>query len=100
MTKFWSPRTNFIEGDNGVSVEVLGRTGIRYSEHGRSCFVDSEVLASPAIAVWPSGIRRWDPPHEDDLLTDDDRRRILQNIADAFASQDWGLELLDHGHLA
>jgi len=96
MTRFWSPRVNVVEGSNGVSVEVLGRTGIRYGEGRRSCFVDSEVLATPAIAVWPSGIRRWDPPHEDEPLTDDDRRRILQNIAEAFASQDWGLELLDH----
>ena len=96
MTKFSSPRANVVEGDNGVSVEVLGRTGIRYSEGERSCFVDSEVLATPAIAVWPSGIRRWDPPHADDPLTDDDRRRILQNIADAFASQEWGLRLIDH----
>jgi len=100
MTKFWSPRANVVEGSNGVSVEVLGRTGMRYSEGGRSCFVDSEVLASPAIAVWPSGIRRLDPPHEDDLLTEDDRRRILQNIADAFASQDWGLELIDRSDSA
>jgi len=96
MTRFWSPRVNVVEGSNGVSVEVLGRTGIRYGEGRRSCFVDSEVLATPAIAVWPSGIRRWDPPHEDEPLTDDDRRRILQNIAEAFASQDWGLEVLDH----
>ena len=99
MTRFWSPRTNVVEGNNGVTVEVLGRTGIRYSERGRSCFVDSEVLSSPAIVVWPSGIHRWDQPHEDDALTDDDRRRILKNISEAFASQDWGLELIDHSDL-
>ena len=29
-------------GDDGTSVEVLGRTGLRYTEDGRSCFVDSE----------------------------------------------------------
>lgn len=79
MANFSSPRANLLEDDNGVSIEVLGRTGIRYSERGRSCFVDSEVLATAAIAVWPSGIRRWDPPHADDPLTDDDRRRILDS---------------------
>jgi hypothetical protein len=100
VANYSSPRVNVIEGDNGVSVEVLGRTGLRYSEHGRSCSVDSEVLATPAIAVWPSGIRRWDPPHEDDPLTDEDRRRILQNIADAFASQEWGLRVIDHRNSA
>jgi hypothetical protein len=94
VATFWSPRTNVVESDTGISVEVLGRTGIRYGEGGRRCFVDSEVLAVPAIAVWPSGIRRWDPPHEKEPLTDDDRSRILANIADAFASQNWGLEIL------
>jgi immunity protein 74 of polymorphic toxin system len=96
VANFSSPRANLVEGDNGVSIEVLGRTGIRYSEGGRSCFVESEVLATPAIAVWPSGIRCWDPPHAEDPLTDDDRRRILQNIGDAFASQEWGLEIIYH----
>jgi hypothetical protein len=95
MANFSSPRANVVEGDNGVSIEVLGRTGIRYSEPGRSCLVDSEVLATPAVAVWPSGIRGRDPPHADAPLTDDDRRRILQSIADAFASQGWGLEVID-----
>jgi hypothetical protein len=100
MATFSSPRPNVVEGDNGVSVEVLGRTGIRYSEGGRSCSVDSEVLATPAIAVWPSGIRSWNPPHADEPLTDDDRRRILQNIAEAFGSQGWRLELIDRGDSA
>lgn len=86
-----------VEGDNGVRVEVLGRTGIRYSERGRSCFVDSEVLAIPTtIAVWESGIRQWDSPDDTDPLTDEDRKRILENIADAFASQEWTLELVDN----
>jgi hypothetical protein len=96
MSRFRSPRPNVIESDGGITIEVLGRTGIRYTEGGRSCFVDSEVLAVPAVAVWPSGIRRWEPPHEEELLTDADRERILRNIAEAFASQDWGLEILRH----
>lgn len=95
VASYTSPRVNVVEGDNGVRVEVLGRTGIRYTEGERTCFVDSEVLAIPAIAVWPSGIRSWDPPHAEEPLTDDDRQKILRNIADAFASQEWGLQVID-----
>jgi hypothetical protein len=93
---FWSPRTNVVESDDDITVEILGRTGIRYSENDRSCFVDSEVLATstPTIAVWPSGIRNWDEPHEHEPLTDGDRERVLANISAAFASQDWGLEII------
>jgi Immunity protein 74 len=94
VAKFWSPRTNVVESDDGVTVEVLGRTGIRYSERDRTCFVDSEVLAIPAVAVWPSGVRSWEPPHEHERLTDEDRERVLANIAAAFASQSWGLEII------
>jgi hypothetical protein len=94
MATFWSPRTNVVESDDGVVVEVLGRTGIRYRERDRSCFVDSEVLAVPAVAVWPSGIRNWESPHQHKPLTDEDRERILANIAAAFASQNWGLEII------
>jgi hypothetical protein len=32
---------------HGFSVEVLGRTGLRYREAGRQMFVDSEVLTGP-----------------------------------------------------
>ena len=83
-----------VESDDGVTVEVLGRTGIRYSERDRTCFVDSEVLAIPAVAVWPSGIRGWESPHEREPVTDEDRERILSNIAAAFASQDWALQII------
>jgi Immunity protein 74 len=94
MAEFRSPRANVVESDSGIAVEVLGRTGIRYTERGRSCFVDSEVLAIKAIAIWPSGIRSWDSPHEHEPLTEADRERILANIAEAFASQNWGLEII------
>jgi hypothetical protein len=99
VTKYLSPGPNVVEGEDGVRVEVLGRTGIRYTESSRSCFVDSEVLASAAIAVYVKGIRGWDPPHDDDPLTDDDRRRILENITDAFRPQQWEVELVDNADL-
>lgn len=52
---FSEPRANLIESDAGFSVEVLGQTGIRYSEGGRTAFVDSEVLAEPAT-ILPTAI--------------------------------------------
>jgi Immunity protein 74 len=83
---------NAIESNDGVTVEILGRTGIRYTEGERAYFVDSDVLATPAIAVSATRIRAWDDSHEVATLTDADRQRIFENIAEAFASQDWQLE--------
>jgi hypothetical protein len=46
------PEPNLIESSAGFSVRVLGRTGMRYIEGGRSVWIDSEVLGKPgAIAL-------------------------------------------------
>jgi hypothetical protein len=41
---FTIPRNNVIESDEGFSVEVLGRTGLLYTEGARSLQIDSEIL--------------------------------------------------------
>jgi hypothetical protein len=43
---FTIPKINVVAGDEGFSVEVLGRTGIEYREGGNAAFVDSEVLVT------------------------------------------------------
>jgi hypothetical protein len=70
------------------AVTVLGRTGLLYTEGGRSMFVDSEMLARPnGIAVYRESISRWDPPHEAGALTEGDRERILASIVAALRLQ-------------
>ena len=82
---FFVPRVNVIASDEGFSVEVLGRTGLRYVEGNKAMRVGSEVLAAPAgIAVHPASITRWDPPHSDDVIDDATRERIVENIRRAF----------------
>ena len=89
---FTSPRPNLYKSSDGFSVEVLGRTGLRYCEADRHMFVDSEVLTGPsAMAIYKDTIQEWDPPCENVPITASDRIRILNNIRDAFRSQ--GLEI-------
>lgn len=91
--QFSSPRPNLVESDSGFSVEVLGRVGMRYTEHGRTAFVDSEVLATPgAMLMYSSSIERWEPPHEGEALEAIDKSRIIENIKLAFQSQNWDLQ--------
>ena len=95
VAHFTEPRVNVIESDTGFSVQVLGRVGIRYVEHGRTTFVDSEVLAKPgAIAVWPDSIKAWDPPNDSESITNDDRERIAFNIRRGFASQGYEAQVV------
>lgn len=69
MTTISASRPNCYEGSDGYSVEILGRTGLRYREGPRSMFVDSEVLATPGgIVIYTSTIARWEPPHEAEEL--------------------------------
>jgi hypothetical protein len=90
-----SPRPNLVESDSGFSVEVLGMTGMRYTEGGRVMKIDSEVLAGTAgIALFTKSIKGWEPPHEADALTDADKRQIIANIQLAFQSQGWGLDVV------
>jgi len=92
---FSAPRPNLIESDSGFSIEVLGRTGMRYVEGDRSMFVDSEVLAKPgAMALWGETIKGWDPPHDAEVVGPDDRLRIIENIRRAFESQGYELQVI------
>ena len=92
---FSEPRANLIESDSGFSVEVLGRTGLRYSEGARTAFVDSEVLAEPgAILVYRDSMKRWDPPNQSDVLDDSDRERIIENIKHAFEFRGHKLQVI------
>lgn len=81
---FRVPRPNLIESSTGYTVEVLGMTGIRYTEGDAAYFVDSELLAPPgAIAVFASSVRRWDDP-PGASVGEQERQRILENILRAF----------------
>jgi len=90
-----SPRTNLVESDDGFSLEVLGRTGMLYTENDHVMFVDSEVLARSGIAVWTTRIQRWREPHQHELVDDDKRSQIVENIRRAVEYRGSELEVLE-----
>jgi hypothetical protein len=92
---FANPRPNLYVCDAGFSIEVLGQTGIRYSESGRSAFVDSEVMNEPdTMLVYERSIKKWDPPHESEPLDDGDRARILAGVRKAFEFKGYKLQVI------
>ena len=92
---FTSPRPNLYESSEGFSVEVLGRTGLRYRELDREMFVDSEVLTgSSGLAVYQDSIQNWDAPHECGHISEADRQRILANIRDTFRAQGFEIDVI------
>lgn len=82
---FKIPKVNVIESDSGFSVEVLGRTGMLYCEHGRKMKIDSEVLmGTKAMVIYIYSISKWLSPHEAELVDENTRQHIINNIRDAF----------------
>jgi len=90
---FTSPRPNLIESDDGFAIEVLGRTGLRYSESGKSVWIDSEVLSTPAITVYSRSINHWDAPYDSTSIGTAERVRILDNIRWALESRGEDLQV-------
>jgi hypothetical protein len=92
--QFRLPRPNVIESDRGFSVEVLGRTGLRYSVGSKVIDVGAEVLAGPAgIAVFADTVRYWSEPPEQPV-TAQERSAILDDIRRAFRFRGFDIQIM------
>lgn len=90
-----SPRPNLYVSDEGFSVEVLSRTGLRYREGEKEMFVDSEVLADPSgLLAYKSSIGPWAPPNAAEAISDLDRARIGENIRETFRLQGFEIDVI------
>ena len=88
---FSIPRVNVIQSDEGFSVEVLGQTGLRYSEDNKTMKIDSEVLNGPAaLVVFSRSIKAWS---SGDPTDQSQRDRILDNIRRAFQYRGMNIEV-------
>ena len=91
---FSKPRRNVVESDTGFSVEVLGRTGLRYVEGDRALRIDSEVLAGPSgMAVYSESIKNWAAPHERESIDSATKARIIENVRAAFKFQGFDIQV-------
>ena len=78
---FFVPRVNVVESDAGFSIEILGRTGMKYREGEKSLFVDSEVLVQgKGIAISSKSIREWDPPYTASPISPEKRDAIITTL--------------------
>jgi hypothetical protein len=92
---FKIPRPNVIESDEGFSVEVLGRTGLLYTEGAKKLKVDSELLAGPSgLGIYRNSIKAWEPPHENELIEASQRDAIVDNIRRAFRFDGFEIQVL------
>jgi hypothetical protein len=93
--EFFCPDVNVIEGTAGFSVEVLGRTGLKYIERGRVLKIDSEVLVAPgSIGIYQHSIYDWKDRVTPLSPDEAERERIVSNIRRAFESQGHTVEVI------
>jgi hypothetical protein len=90
---FSIPRPNIIASTDGFSVEVLGKTGILYTEGENTVRIDSEVLAGPSgLVIYTDSIRAWSGPGRA-LLGQFERERIIANVKAAFEFRGYDIEI-------
>jgi len=94
MVTFFIPRTNVIESDEGFSVEVLGPTGLRYTEPGRALWLDSEMLAGPAGLILYSANMKLEGSAEMVTLDAINRNRIVENVRAAFRFRGFEIQVV------
>ena len=95
MTTYSRPKPNLYVSSDGFSVEVLGQTGLWYSTNGKRAFVDSEVLVAPAgILVYRESILRWESQSGSEVVSEEEREQIVQNIAKALGFHGVSVQLI------
>ena len=91
-----SSHPNLIESDAGFRIRVRGggHLGILYEEGSRKIL----VLSAPAIdpvgyVVYEATIKEWLCPGSGQIITDEERERIVKNLRDGFAVQGYKIKV-------
>ena len=62
-------------------VSLRGRSGVIYKEGKRTMHIEAEMMVGPTdLVIYSDSLCCWQPPHEDDVLTVEDKQRIKENI--------------------
>jgi hypothetical protein len=91
---FKIPRINVIESDEGFSIEMIGMFKVKYSEGDKTLLIGSEPLVGPAgLVLYPNLIKNWDPPHSEQLIDENRRAKIVDNIRRACAFRGFNIQV-------
>lgn len=69
-------------GEHKTTLKLTGRAGMIYSDAGRVMKINSEMLASGDydMVVYVRSMQAWQPPHENEPVSDLDREKIKKDI--------------------
>lgn len=72
---------NSAQSSEGFRVERAGRMELKYTEDNHAITI--EVEPGDGLAIYQSSIVSWNPPNENDVLSNEDKQRIIHNVCAA-----------------
>jgi hypothetical protein len=75
-------------------VKMRGRSGVIYEEGVRCILIDAEMMIGTTdLVIYADSLQHWQPPYDAEVITPDDKRRIISNITNELESKglniDW-----------
>jgi hypothetical protein len=85
LKRTWSKGFRAARSSEGYSINLRGtKYGLEYREHDRVMQIHVERAAVEVDwSIYPESIRSWLPPHQDEPISDEKRRQILERIVSA-----------------
>ena len=93
---FREPKPHLIESDTGFSVERIEFSQLLYREDDRSVTLSIEPLVgdSAIFVLYLAERDCWDAPFDKVKITEEEWKRIGENIRDAYRSQGHEIEIM------
>lgn len=79
-----------------IEVKFREQGGLEYIEGDRRMFIEAEVINDPdrqrkILMIKKSSIERWEPPHEEEAINDQDRERIYMDTVKSCNQLGWAV---------
>src|SRR5450631_2948224 len=93
-SNFTQHSPNRFESSEGFSVEIEGRSRVRYSEGDKSILIESESMATEgSMVLYRASITKWDPPYGADVITERNCEEIVTRVVSAFVWRGYKLDV-------
>ncbi|MGI9318521.1 MAG: Imm74 family immunity protein [bacterium] len=68
-------------------IKLRGRSGVVYEEGSKRVIIEAEMLKGEIdLVIYVDSIMHWQPPHEKDAISQDERKTIRANVTAALVN--------------
>ena len=90
---FKKTQSNILKSDEGFTIEMLGRAGLKYVEGNKEFLIDSELLVgSFFMVIYKESITAVSD--KDFIITEKEKNRIIENIKRSFLLEGLKIDIL------